>query len=262
MNSLLEIQGIAKSYGTGERRREVLSGVDLTLGSGEALGLVGETGCGKSTLAKIITGMEEADRGEISFQGRALNRLSRRSFAECAAIQYIFQDPYAALDGESRVSEVLAEPVRILRRHGFREYLHPERALAEVGLGVWEEWRERRVHTLSGGQRQRLCIARALIPRPRLLIADECTSMLDLDTGLEIAGVLKRLSHEQGVVLMVISHQLEIISRLCDTVCVMREGRIVERNSVLNVLHEARDPYARELTQAMRFFSKNNRKKV
>ena len=250
---LLRIHDVTKSFGRG--RSTVLESVNMVVETGSILGLVGETGHGKTTLARIIIGLEKADRGKVVFRGEVLPVLAKRHFDDCASMQYIFQDPYAALEAESSVEQVLGEAVRLCRNHRRTSILTPAEALEAVGLGDYQGWRKRKVGSLSGGQRQRLSIARALIPRPELIIADEATSMLDLHSGLEIAEVFQKINREHGTTFIVISHQLDIIKRICTEVAVLHSGSIAEQGVTSSVVESARDPYVSQLMRAMEFFS-------
>ena len=250
---LLKIHNVCKTFGRG--CAPVLESVNIAVDTNSILGLVGETGHGKTTLARIIIGLEKPDRGEVVFRGQVLPVLAKRHFNDCAAIQYIFQDPYSAFETESSVEQVLQEAVRLCKSHRRTTVLSPRESLAEAGLGDYNEWSKRKVGSLSGGQRQRLSIARALIPRPEIIIADEATSMLDLRSGLKIADVFKRINQAHGTTFIIISHQMDIIKRTCTEVAVLHRGRVVEHGCTESVIESAKNPYVKDLMQAMEFFS-------
>jgi ABC-type dipeptide/oligopeptide/nickel transport system ATPase subunit len=252
-HELLRIHNVEKAFDEGHT--PVLNGVDLIVETGAILGLVGETGHGKTTLARIIIGLENPDRGEVVFRGEVLPGLAKRTLNDCTSIQYVFQDPYAAIENESTIEQVLKEAVRLCRGRSKEYVLSPADAMASVGLGEYNNWRKRKVSSLSGGQRQRLSIARALIPQPELIIADEATSMLDLHSGLEIADVFKSINQTRGTAFIIISHQLDIIKQACSEVAVMHNGRVAEFGRTESLLRTAQDQYVRELMQAMEFFS-------
>lgn len=213
------------------------------------VGLIGESGGGKTTLCRLILGLEKPDSGVVQIRGRALSSLRRRSFADCAAIQYVFQDPYAALEEESTVASALAEPVRLCRRNR-REPLIPREALALAGLP--ETFLPRRVKTLSGGQRQKVNIARALVTHPELVIGDECTSMLDAESAAEIAGIFSRLAAGRGVSFLLVTHDVHLVRGLCDYVYVVNEGKLVEEGPADRVLETPAASYTRRYVENAR----------
>ncbi len=253
--NLIELIGITKSYLDGSRRRVVLDGISMAIESGSMVGILGESGGGKTTLARIISGQERQDTGSVLLAGQPLLPLRQRSFSQVASIQYICQDAYAAMDGRVTVATTLGEPVRLCRRHGHDPYPVAE-AFDRVGLGPYQRWAERRVGELSGGQRQRLAIARALIPRPRLLIADESTSMLDHKTATEILAVLKELTQTSGLSALVISHQPQVVAPWCQRVHVLYQGKIVESGPTEKVLVSPQTPYVQDLVASMKYFGR------
>lgn len=249
MPKLLWAKGLTKTYQGSGTVKNAVSEVNLIIPENSVVGLIGESGGGKTTLCRLILGLEEPDNGMVQLRGRVLPHLRRRSFADCAAIQYVFQDPYAALEEEITVSSTLAEPVRLCKRNR-REPMDPREALALVGLS--EFFLARRVKTLSGGQRQKVNIARALVTRPELVIGDECTSMLDAKTAAEIAGIFSRLAAEQGVSFLLVTHDVHLIRGLCGYIYVMNEGRMVEEGPVDRVLETPVASYTREYVESVR----------
>jgi len=215
--------------------RPVLRDVSFDIRRREILGLVGESGTGKSTLAKAILGMITPDRGEIVHH-------TRRP-------QMVFQDPYSALNPAYPVEWLLAEPLRI-QGIGREERASRVREMLEL-VELPGECLAARPAELSGGQRQRVCIAAALIQRPGLLIADEPVSALDVTIQAQILALLKRLRGELGLSYLFISHDLNVVYQLCDRVLVMREGRIVERGTVEEVFTNPQAEYTRQLLAAV-----------
>jgi ABC-type glutathione transport system ATPase component len=257
VEALLKLENVSKTFGL-MRKKRVMDNVNLALPTGAIMGLIGETGHGKTSLARIITGLVRPDSGQVIFKGKTLPVLKYRNFADCAAIQYVFQDPYSALDADSRVEQVLGESLSLCRKHHKNEFILPEDCLQFVGLGYSREWLRRRAGSLSGGQRQKLILARALIPMPELLIADESTSMLDMASGLEVVGLFKKINQTWKTTILIISHQMDIIKNACTDVAVMHNGGIVENGTLNQVLERPNDPYVRELIQVMKLFSGGN----
>lgn len=216
-------------------RQEVLRDVTFDLRNGEILGLVGESGTGKSTLAKAILGMVRPDSGEI------IHHTKRP--------QMIFQDPYSSLNPAYTVAWILEEPLRI-----FGKYDGPERKrrVREIldRVELPEECLAAKPSELSGGQRQRVSIAAALIQRPKFLIADEPVSALDVTIQAQILQLLKKLNQELGLSYLFISHDLNVVHQLCDRVMVMKSGQIVEQGSVEEIFNHPRQDYTRQLLAA------------
>ncbi len=216
-------------------RQEVLRDVTFDLRNGEILGLVGESGTGKSTLAKAILGMVWPDSGEI------IHHTKRP--------QMIFQDPYSSLNPAYTVAWILEEPLRIFGKYDGRERKRRVREILDR-VELPEECLAAKPSELSGGQRQRVSIAAALIQRPKFLIADEPVSALDVTIQAQILQLLKKLNQELGLSYLFISHDLNVVYQLCDRVMVMKSGQIVEQGSVDEIFNHPRQDYTRQLLAA------------
>ena len=213
--------------------RRILRAVDrvsFEVAKGETLGLVGESGCGKSTVARLIAGLYRPTEGRIEFRGRRL--------------QMIFQDPYASLNPRWRVRKIIAEPMKFLN-----EEKPVARFLTQVGLSPDDA--ERYPHEFSGGQRQRISIARALAGEPELLLCDEPTSALDVSVQAQILNLMKELQQRLGLTYVFISHNLAVVSLVADRVGVMYFGRIVELAAAADLFARPRHPYTRMLLDAV-----------
>ncbi|SDL01589.1 ABC transporter ATP-binding protein [Natronincola ferrireducens] len=253
MKELLKVADISKSFYI-RQEKQILKNVNMSLFEGIATGLLGETGSGKTTLARLIVGLETPNRGEILFKNKKMPNLRRRKFSDCVDIQYIFQDPYSALESEATVEEVLIEPLKLCKKYNFSSVLTPDKALEVVGIKNYSQWYHRRVHTLSGGQRQKICIARAIIPRPRLLIADESTSMLDDESSDEILEIIGKIKKQFNMALLIITHQLKIIERICDRIYILHNGEIIEQGKAETVLNFPEEVYTKQLLECMNLF--------
>jgi peptide/nickel transport system ATP-binding protein len=236
--------------GSGTPPFQAVRDVSFDLARGEILGIVGESGSGKTTVARTVVGLTRPDEGRIVFDGAPLDpEGSGRPVALRRAIQLVFQDPYASLNPRMTVERMLAEP---LRRHRIaRDNEMPARVRE---LMTWVELAPsllaRRPHELSGGQRQRVAIARALAVGPRLLVADEVTSALDVTIQRQILELLRRLRDELGLSMLLVSHDLGVVRLMCNRVVVMRRGRIVEEGPTDAVLSSPSEGYTRELIAA------------
>ena len=218
---------LAGPWGRGPVLKAV-EGVNFTVKSGETLGLVGESGCGKSTLGRLVLALLAPSRGRVSFGGEEVTALPKARLKKLRRqMQIVFQDPYSSLNPRLTVRQILEEPYVIhgLGTKGERRAWVAE-LLREVGLG--EEHLERYPHEFSGGQRQRLGIARALALKPRLIIADEPVSALDVSIQAQILNLLEELQQRHGLTYLFISHDLSVISRISDRIAVMYLGRLVE----------------------------------
>jgi peptide/nickel transport system ATP-binding protein len=237
-------------FGRVDRRVHAVEGVSFTIARNETLSLVGESGCGKSTTAKAIAGLVPYS-GDISINGRSLTGLSTAERnAVRRDVQMIFQDPYASLDPRMRVGDLVAEPLLIHRVGSKSERRERVVALFEhVGLSANDM--DRYPHEFSGGQRQRICIARALALEPKLIIADESVSALDVSVQARVLMLLKNLQREFGVAYLFISHDMAVVENISDRVAVMYLGQIVEMGTREQVFSNPRHPYTRRLIEAV-----------
>ena len=236
--SAISLKNLDIAYG----ETPVVEGVNLEIAEGESFGLVGESGSGKSTVLRAISGLAPDWTGEISLMGKPRGRAIDRDFA--ALCQMVFQDPYGSLHPRQTVDATLSEPLAI---HGIGD---ADRRVPEMmaACGLDPRFRFRLPHQLSGGQRQRVAIARALMLKPKILLLDEPTSALDVSVQAEILNLLKRLRREQGLTYIVVTHDLAVVSFLCDRLAVMQHGRIVEIADVSALKRgEMSEPYSREL---------------
>jgi len=223
-----------------------VDGVNLDLAKGEIVALVGESGCGKTTLARSLLGLVRPSRGSISFEGSPLEYSTRRLKAYRSQVQLILQDPFGALNPRHTVYDAVAEGIRIHGIPGDEKQL-VSAALARAGLRPPEQFFLRYPHELSGGQRQRVVIAGALILQPRVLIADEPVSSLDASVRGEILSLLLRLREELQLTVLVVTHDLGLAWNIADRVAVMYLGRIVECGPASEVLTHPQHPYTKAL---------------
>lgn len=258
MAPLLKVQNLHKSFkvsasrpGATKQRLKAVDGVSFEINTGEALGLVGESGCGKSTTGKLLLRLIEPDDGMICFDGKSVTGMPKRELTALRReMQMIFQDPYSSLNPRMRVGEIIGEPLVI---HGLahgNEIREQVLALMEK-VGLPPEHYDRYPHEFSGGQRQRIGIARTLAVRPRLVVADEPVSALDLSIQAQIINLLKDLQQEFGLTYLFISHDLGIIEHVCDRVAVMYLGRIVELADAEQFYDQPRHPYSEALLNAV-----------
>jgi peptide/nickel transport system ATP-binding protein len=217
----------------------------LTVASGDSVGVIGESGSGKSTLVRILTALDAPTAGEVLFEGRVVSGRSDSSLAWLRReVGVVFQDPYASLDPRMPVGRIVAEPLVALGIDGDRRARVRE-TLEALGLGA--EFGDRYPHELSGGQRQRVAIARALVHRPKLLVGDEPLSALDVTVRASILRLIESLRNDLGFTLVLVSHDVGVVARLCDRVIVMTEGEVVERGATDTVLAAPQHPYTRRL---------------
>ena len=242
MNKILEAENVHVSFLEERRsifdrrnRIEVLKGITFSIEEGEIVGLVGESGCGKSTLAKVILGLIEPDEGKVIHHSEHP--------------QMIFQDPYSSLNPAKDIRFILEEPLKNLTSLSAEERLaRATERLKQAGLD--EKFLTRKPSELSGGQRQRVCIAESLMMNPKLLIADEPVSALDVTIQAQILALLDRLQEELGLSILFISHDLRVVYNLCDRVIVMKNGRIVEAGPTKEVYSDPGHEYTKELLAA------------
>lgn len=235
-------------------RRQKLTAVDdvsFELRPGETLGLLGESGCGKSTLARMILGLISPDAGELRYEGADLSAINTRVGRPLRReIQMVFQNPFGCLDPHMRVKALLMEPLRLWRvgANDAERLAHVIQICEECGLPP--ESLEKRPGEFSGGQLQRIAIARALLLRPRLLVADEIVSALDISVQNQILRLLMDMRGRYGLSMLFITHDLAVMEKIADRVLVMRRGRIIQTGDCAEVLRAPTDPYVKELKAA------------
>jgi ABC-type oligopeptide transport system ATPase subunit len=255
---LLEVSDLVRHYSLPRERLfapppqvKALNGVSFTLQAGRSLGIVGESGSGKSTIARLVMALDEPTSGSVRLQGRDLHRLPREELrAARRDVQMVFQDPYGSLDPRQTVERIVAEPLAAL--DGSSRAQQRERAaesLTAVGLRASDL--HKYPHEFSGGQRQRIAIARALITRPRLIVADEPVSALDVSVQAQVLNLMQDLQHEYGISYLLISHDLAVVNHLCDEVCVLHRGLVVERGAPADLFVHAEHPYTQALLAAV-----------
>ncbi|MDG5469810.1 dipeptide ABC transporter ATP-binding protein [Deltaproteobacteria bacterium IMCC39524] len=258
MSTLLKVENLHKAFkvsanrpGAAKQSLRAVDGVSFEIKSGETLGLVGESGCGKSTTGKLLLRLIEPDSGTIQFDGRDVAGMGHRELTAIRRdMQMIFQDPYSSLNPRMRVGEIIGEPLvvhSLARGSAIKEQILA--LMQKVGLAP--EHYDRYPHEFSGGQRQRIGIARTLAVQPRLIVADEPVSALDLSIQAQIVNLLKDLQEEFGLTYLFISHDLGIIEHVCDRVAVMYLGRIVEIATAEQLYHQPCHPYTEALLNAV-----------
>lgn len=248
--ALLQIRNASKTFSTGRRTVTALDDVSLAVGAGELVALVGESGSGKSTLGQVVVGLERLDAGEIVFAGTEYSGMRERRLRRLRRdMHLVLQDPYQSLHPGMRVGEAVAEPLAIEGTGGARCPRVAE-ALEEVGLTPASQFLDRYPHQLSGGQRQRVVLARALVGRPRLVVADEPTSMVDATLRGSIVTLMRDLSARHGIAFLVITHDLDVAGAVAEQVAVMQHGRIVESGRTVEVFTSPAHPYTQTLLQA------------
>ena len=253
--AVLEAQAVGKSYPLRaprwhwrKERLQAVEEVSCVLARGERLGLVGESGCGKTTLAKLLVGLIPPSAGEVRVLGRSWQRLRGHAWRQARrAVQLIFQDPTHSVNPRMTVEEIVSEPLRIhrLARGEAARRARVEALLAGVHLPA--TYRTRLPRQLSGGERQRVGLARALAVDPAVLICDEPIASLDVSVGAQMLALLRQLSQQRQMALLFISHDLRAVASLCERVAVMRQGRLLEVAATEALLRRPRHPYTAHL---------------
>lgn len=252
----LRLTDVVKTYGgRGEQgeERQAVDGVSFAIAPGQALGLVGQTGSGKTTLARLVTGVERPTSGRIQFGDVRVDRLRRRQLRDYwRDVQMVFQDPYAALNPVHTVGYVLARPLhKYLHLRGVELRKNVHELLDIVGLTPVEQFEGKLPHQLSGGQRQRVVIAHALAPKPKLIIADEPISMLDVSLRAGILSLLDDLRTRTGISLLYITHDLLSARVATSEIIVLHHGRIVEQGQTVDLLQRPQQEYTKNLLAAI-----------
>ena len=237
---MLDLQNVSFGY---SREQTTLNGVSLSVRPGVSVGLVGESGSGKTTLLRLMLGLIRPTSGVIRFGEESLDT-GNSAFMQRyrRAVQPVFQDPYSSLDPRQRVIDIIGEPLRSLRIPGDRTQAVAE-ALEAVGLPL--DAMRRYPHEFSGGQRQRIAIARAIVARPQIVLADEAVSALDLSTRIRIVELFKTLSEK--LTLVFVSHDLGVVAALCEEMVILERGKVVESGKTRDILAAPKHPYTQRL---------------
>lgn len=248
---MLKLSNLNVVFGTGATRNHAVKDVSLEIAKGKSIGLIGESGCGKSTVLNCITGLLGSWNGEILIDGRP--QQIRRDISFYRKLQMVFQDPYGSLHPRHTIDRTLTEPLAI---HGLGDAnVRVKKVLEEVGLD--NRFRFRYPHQLSGGQRQRVAIARALILEPEILLLDEPTSALDVSIQAEILNLLKNIQKKRILTYLLVSHNLAVVAHMCNAIAVMNRGAIVEYLTRKQLREgDIQHPYTLELMAASRGFSR------
>ena len=256
---LLEVRDLDVTYtlekniwGRPRKQLKAVEGISFDVYRGETLGLVGESGCGKTTLGRAILRLVDNSSGSITFDGRRLDTLSAGEMRRLRPrIQIIFQDPYSSLNPRMTVGQTIMEPLRV-HSHDIQKTKLKSRVLELMEqVGLKPEWIDRYPHEFSGGQRQRICIARALILNPELVICDESVSALDVSVQAQVLNLLNELKEQYGYTYIFISHDLSVVHFISDRIMVMRSGKLVELGDADELFHHPSDPYTQTLFDAI-----------
>ena len=251
---MLSIRALSKTYHRGGKPPvAAVVAASLEIPRGGALAVVGESGSGKSTLARMIVGLEQADSGDILIGGRertAAPRTRDERLAHARSVQMVFQDPYLSLDPRIPAGHAVEDALRLHHRLSAKDAATRAGELLEV-VGLGAQHARARPRTLSGGQRQRVAIARALAIEPDVLVLDEATSALDVSVQAQVLDVVARIRRERGLTVLMISHDLAVVRRVCDQTVVMRRGEIVERGETGPMLDDPQHPYTRLLIDSV-----------
>jgi ABC-type glutathione transport system ATPase component len=255
---LLQVENLAREYTLPREKLfappgkvHALNGVSFTVEAGRSLGIVGESGSGKSTLARLVMALDAPTAGHVKLLGRDLHALPREELRQARRdIQMVFQDPYGSLDPRQTIERIVTEPLAA-QADGTHEERHRRAAQALDAVGLRANDLRKYPHEFSGGQRQRIAIARALITRPRLIVADEPVSALDVSVQAQVLNLMQDLQVEFGITYMLISHDLAVVHHLCDDVAVLWQGRIVEQGPPERLFEAPEHPYTRTLLDAV-----------
>lgn len=255
---LLQVMGVGRRFELPRRSLlqagthvQALQDVSFTLEAGKSVGVVGESGSGKSTLSRLVMALDRPSQGHILFNGVDLHQMRLADLRQARhAFQMVFQDPYGSLDPRQKVVSIVTEPLQAMQglaRASLRE--RAAEALAEVGLRSGDL--DKYPHEFSGGQRQRIAIARALITRPSLIVADEPVSALDVSVQAQVLNLMMDLQQRHGLSYLFVSHDLAVVNLMCDDVVVLQSGRVVEQGAASAIFAHPSHPYTRTLLAAV-----------
>lgn len=247
---MLVIESLEKSY---NKENKVLQDVSFELARNEIIGLIGASGAGKSTVGRILANLEDADTGSILFEGQQLVKMSaKKRRALSKDIQMIFQDPYSSLSPRMKIRDLIEEALIILKLENNKEKRLElvKESLELVSLDP-KKYLDRFPHELSGGERQRVGIARAIVCNPKLIIADEPTSMLDTSLRLELITLLKQLNEKRGTAFIFITHDIALTQNFCNRLIVLNEGRVVDVGRTKDVINNPTHEFTKKLIHAL-----------
>ncbi len=257
MTPLLQVTDLARTYTLPRdslirppAQVQALRGVSFQMQAGRSLGLVGESGSGKSTLARLVMALDVPTSGSVVLLGQDLNALPPQALrAARRDFQMVFQDPYGSLDPRQKVARIVAEPLAALPNIS-KDETHQRSTQALTSVGLRASDLDKYPHEFSGGQRQRIAIARALITRPQLIVADEPVSALDVSVQAQVLNLMQDLAQEFGVTYLLISHDLAVVHHVCDEVAVLWQGQIVEQGAAEQIFNDPQQAYTRSLLAA------------
>jgi peptide/nickel transport system ATP-binding protein len=265
---LLDVQHLSQQYALPKASLfakaghiQALNDVSFQLAAGKSMGIVGESGSGKSTLARLVMALEKPTQGKVMFKGQDLNALPQDALRRARSdFQMVFQDPYGSLDPRQKVLRIVSEPLSSTLNNPSGQALNAQalsaqdlkdraaQALTEVGLRASDL--DKYPHEFSGGQRQRIAIARALITRPSLIVADEPVSALDVSVQAQVLNLMMDLQERYGLSYLFVSHDLAVVNLMCDDVLVLQHGQLVEAGSADDIFLRPQHPYTQELLSA------------
>ena len=265
---LLDVQHLSQQYALPKPSLfakaghiQALNDVSFQLAAGKSMGIVGESGSGKSTLARLVMALEKPTQGKVMFKGQDLNALPQDALRRARSdFQMVFQDPYGSLDPRQKVLRIVSEPLSSTLNNPSGQALNAQalspqdlkdraaQALTEVGLRASDL--DKYPHEFSGGQRQRIAIARALITRPSLIVADEPVSALDVSVQAQVLNLMMDLQERYGLSYLFVSHDLAVVNLMCDDVLVLQHGQLVEAGSADDIFLRPQHPYTQELLSA------------
>jgi len=248
MENIIEIKNLKKSF---KNSKIAVDNISFEIKKGEIFGLVGESGCGKSTTGNLISKLLNIDDGEIIYKGRNIARLKGRDLKDMRKnIQMIFQDPYHSLNPKKNIGWILMEPMIIHKLYSKEERVKKIIDMLEIA-GFDKSFLNKYPHELSGGQRQRIAILAALMCEPDFVIADEAVSALDVSVQAQILNFMKKLQNKMGLTYLFISHDLNVVYYMCDRIAVMKEGKIIEINNAEELYLNPKHPYTKSLLDAI-----------
>ncbi|HBL2896688.1 TPA: ABC transporter ATP-binding protein [Enterococcus faecium] len=263
MTELITIKDLKVHYpirsGFFNRVTDAVDGVDFIIEKGKTYGLVGESGSGKSTTGKAVVGLEKVTAGQIMYEGKDVTKRSnRKKMGYNKDVQMIFQDSMSSLNPKKRVLDIIAEPIRNFERLSDQEEKKKVKGLLDI-VGMPEDALYKYPHEFSGGQRQRLGVARAVATNPKLIVADEPVSALDLSVQAQVLNFMKRIQQEYGLSYLFISHDLGVVKHMCDNIAIMYKGRFVEIGTREDIYNDPRHIYTKRLLSAIPQIDVENR---